>query len=544
MKKIFLTATLLLTLSLGACSSKEEVVETKEKASEENVLRMMEINEISSMDSRTAFDGGSFIAITQVMEGLYNLDEHDAIIPGVATELPEISEDGLTYKINLRKDATWSNGDSVTAHDFVYAWQKVVDPDFGATGSFLLLGTVKNASEINQGKKELDSLGIIAKDDYTLEITLENPVPYFTSMLTFPTLFPLNQKYVESKGDKYAEDSDSLIYNGVFKLADWKGTGQTWTYEKNESYWNKEQTNLDKVAIQVIKDTNLALNLYNNEELDRAVLSGEFATQNKDNPDLVISLDSWSHMLDVNQKKDHPLENKKARQAIAKSIDRDQLTAKILDNGSIPSHGLIPKEFVHNPKTGKDFRDEKPLVNSYNQEEAKKLWQEFLSETNSSEVTLTLLASDQDENKSITEFIQFSLEELFPELTIQIETMPEKNVLERKATGEFDLILNRMGPDFQDPMTFMAQFESTSENNQVHYSSSTYDDLIKESNELATKPEERWEKLVEAEQVLLKDAGVIPVYQSANTALQRPTYDGLIHHLFGPPNYYGKIIMN
>lgn len=543
MKKRFLVALLSLGLLVSACGIKETESNKKEKQSVEKQLNMMEINEISSMDTRKAFDGGSFIAITQVMEGLYNLDEKDQLVPGVATELPQISEDGLTYKISLRKDAYWSNKEQVTADDFVYAWQQIVDPKSGATGAFLLLDVVKNATAINQGEMPVDKLGIQANGKFDLEITLEKPIPYFTSMLTFPTLFPLNQEYVETKGKDYAIDSEHLIYNGVFTLAEWKGSNQTWAYQKNESYWNKEQTNVEKINMQVVKDTNLAVNLYNGKELDRAVLSGEFASQNKDNKDLVISLDSWSHILEINQKENHLFSNLKARQAVAKSIDREQITDKILDNGSIPSVGLVPREFVFNPKTGIDFRDEKEAVNTFNEKEAKQLWNEFINETQTKEVKLSLLASDQDENKKITEFLQYSLESNFPEVKVDIEMIPEKNLLERRETGDFDLILNRVGPDFQDPMTFMGQYISTADNNVTNYRSAEYDKLVEEAGVLANKPMERWEKLVEAENILLKEAGVIPVYQSANTALQRPSYDGLIHHLFGPPNYYGKIML-
>lgn len=543
MKKKWFVVLLSISILLTGCGTNSKSEKKASDITEAKTLQMMEINEISSMDSRKAFDGGSFIAITQVMEGLYNLDEKDQLVPGVATELPTISEDGLVYKIPLREDAYWSNEEQVTADDFVYAWQQIVDPKSGATGAFLLLDVVKNATEINQGKVAVDELGIKAVSKYELEITLEHPVPYFTSMLTFPTLFPLNKNYVEKQGEKYAQDSEHLIYNGVFKLADWKGSNQTWSYEQNNHYWNKEQTNVEKIEMQVIKDTNLAVNLYNSKELDRAVLSGEFASQNKDNPDLVVSLDSWSHILEVNQGKDRILQNKEARQAVAKSIDRKEITERLLNNGSIASHGLVPREFVFNPETKKDFRDEKPLVNEFNQKEGTQIWQKFLSESGTKEVSLTLLASDQDENKHITEFIQFSLEETLPNTKITIEMMPEKNLLERREKGDFDLILNRVGPDFQDPLTFMNQYISTSDSNVASYQNKSYDELLKEAEKLATQPEERWNKLVEAEDLLLKDAGVIPIYQSANTALQRPTYDGLIHHLFGPPNYYGKIKM-
>lgn len=165
--KWIVTATLLTLCVIGfsGCSSKKDAAPQQDHLAKKEI-NMMEINEISSMDSGNALDGGSFIAITQVMEGLYNLDKDDSIIPGVATELPTISEDGLTYTVPLRKEAKWSNGTPVTANDFVYAWQRVVDPLYGSPSAFLL-GDIKNAEAIINGEKKPEELGVKALDDHT-----------------------------------------------------------------------------------------------------------------------------------------------------------------------------------------------------------------------------------------------------------------------------------------------------------------------------------------------------------------------------------------
>lgn len=539
-KKLALMSLLIFSvLSFSACTTKK-ADSPQQNHLDKKEINMMEINEISSMDSGNALDGGSFIAITQVMEGLYNLDKDDSIIPGVATELPTISEDGLTYTVPLRKEATWSNGTPVTANDFVYAWQRVVDPEYGSPSAFLL-GDIKNAQDIIDGKKKPEELGVKALDDQTLEVTLEQPVAYFTSVMTFPTLFPINQDYAEKQGKDYALDADHLIYNGPYQLADWKQGNQTWMYKKNDSYWNKEQSNVKKVNIQVLKDTNTAYNLYQSGELDRAVLSEEYARQEKKNPEYTTQLDSWVHVLELNQKE--ALKNPKIRQAISQAIDREHITKKLLDNDSQPIYGLVPAEFVKNPDSKEDFRSESGDIAKLDTENAKKLWQEGLKESGQQEVTLELLASDQDENKAISEYIQYSLEQNLPGLKVIISMIPEKNLIDRKSQKAYDLLLTRQGPDFQDPTTFMNKYQTGNFDNPSNYSNTAYDQLMAQAKAQATDPAARWQTLIEAEHVLIEDGAVVPLYQSANTALMRPQIKGMIHHLFGPPNYYGKIMI-
>lgn len=547
MRKKLVAFLLVALIIISGCStsSKEQTQasNSQQEQKKENVINMMEINEISSMDPGNALDGGSFIAITQVFEGLYNLDADDKIIPGVATELPDISEDGLTYTVNLRDNAYWSNEEKVTAHDFVYAWQRVVDPEFASPSSFLLTD-IKNASAILAGTLDKSELGVQAVNDYQLEITLEQPVAYFTSVLTFPTLFPQNQAFVEAQKEQYGIDSSHLIYNGPFVLTDWTHSNQTWTYQKNELYWNKQQTNLDKVTIQVIKDTSLAVKLFEAGELDRGVLSGEYARQYKEDDAYTTQLDSWVHTIELNQTKDDTktfFSDVNARKAVGMAIDRKHITQELLGNDSQAIYGLIPAEFVENPETGVDFREENGAVQTYDPEMAQTYWQKALKESGQTELTVSLLASDQDENKTITEYLKYVLEETLPGLTVEISLLPENNLLTRKQDHEYDLLLTRQGPDFQDPTTFLNTYQSEAFNNPSNYKSQSYDDALALAKSLSAEPTERWQVLLEAETILLDDYGVIPVYQSANSALLRETIHGMIHHLFGPPNYYGKI---
>ncbi|MBP1043923.1 peptide ABC transporter substrate-binding protein [Vagococcus sp. BWB3-3] len=513
----------------------------------QRVVNLMEINEISSMDSANAFDGGSFIAITQVMEGLYNLDEEDQPIPGVAAAEPEVSQDGLTYTVKLRENAKWSDGSTVVADDFVFAWQKVVDPEFGSNSSILISGIIKNAEAIIQGQKKISELGVKAVDDHTLEIQLEQPIPYFQSVLTFPTLFPQKREYVERAGKKYAQDSEHLLYNGPFELAEWDGTGQTWQYLKNLEYWEPTTTNVDKIAVQVVKETDLGVKLYENGELDRAVLSGEFSQQYQQDSAYTSSLDSWVHYLSLNQQKagkETIFLNGNIRKALSLAIDKEHIVTNILKNGSQVLNGYIPAEFVRNPETQLDFRQENGELMVRDQVKARADWQLGMEELGLKEVEVSLVGSDQDENKGISEYLQFVLEEQFPGLTVKIQLMPEKNLLAAKEQGDYDILLTRSGPDYQDPLTFLDSYRTGNWGNSSGYSNQSYDQQLSEADALTTQVAKRWQAMLKAEQILVNDGAMVPLYQSANTALQRESLTGLVHHLFGPPNSYRKLQLN
>lgn len=513
----------------------------------QKVVNLMEINEISSMDSANAFDGGSFIAITQVMEGLYNLDEEDQPVPGVAKSVPQVSEDGLTYTIDLKEEAKWSDGTSVVADDFVFAWQKVVDPAFGSTSSILINGIIKNSADIIEGHKKPTELGIKAIDEQTLEIQLEQPVPYFQSVLTFPTLFPQKREFVTKEGGKYGQDSEHLLYNGAFKLAKWDGTGQTWSYLKNSNYWNSETTNVDEITIQVVKETDLGVKLYERGELDRAVLSGEFSQQYQKDAAYTSALDSWVHYLNLNQQKGEKetiFANENIRKAIALVIDKEHIVKDMLKNGSQVLNGYIPAQFVKNPETHADFRQENGELMVMDQKKGQEYWQVGLEQLGIKEMEVELIGSDQDENKAISEYLQFELAEQLPGLTVRVKLMPEKNLLEAKEQGDYDILLTRSGPDYQDPLTFLDSFRTDNWGNSGSYANSVFDKQLTEADGLTNQVAKRWQVLRQAEQTLVNGGGVVPLYQSANTALQRERVTGLVHHLFGPPNSYTKLQLN
>ncbi|MEW9053699.1 MAG: peptide ABC transporter substrate-binding protein [Neobacillus sp.] len=544
---LLLALSLVLSMFLAACSGgNDEGKDTDnggdtDKPAVEQVLNVLESAEIPGMDSVMAEDVLGFTMIGAVNEGLYRLDPDQNVIPGVADGMPEYNEDNTVLTIKLKQDTKWSNGDSVTAHDFVYAWQRAINPETASPyGPYFMMGKIANASEIYAGEAEVSSLGIKALDDYTLEITLVRALPYIDSFITFPLFYPQNQKFVEAQGADYAKNAEHLLYNGPFKMTKWDGPQATeWVLEKNETYWNEKDVSLTKINFNVSKDPQASANAFSAGEADITPKLAQAAilSQYEGSEDLLRYQEPsvfWIKMNETNP----ALANAKIRKAIAIAIDKEALVEDVLANGSIPANFIVPKGFTF--LDGKDFRDSAGSYLESNKEEAKKLWEEGLAEIGQTEVKFTYVGQDTETSKTTDAFIKNQLETTLTGLTLDVQAVPFGIKIERENKLDYDLLFGGWGPDYADPMTFMDLWVTDGEQNNMKYGNPEFDALIKAaSEELSAKPEERWQALIDAEEILLEqDAALAPMYQRSVNLLINPKVDGFVHHAFGPDYSY------
>lgn len=521
------------SLLLVGCGNQTEPKTEKGAGSKQEIAIVVE-NELSTLDSALASDTYGITVLNNVMEGLYRLDKNNQLVVAGASELPVISEDLLTYQIALNKEAKWSDDTPVTAADYVYAWQKAVDPETGSEYSYLF-DSVLNASEISAGKKKVEELGIKAVEDYRLEITLGQATPYFESLLAFPTFFPQKQEFVAKEGAEYAKTSDNLLYNGPFVLEEFDGAGTdtTWDYVKNNRYWDTKKVKLDKIANQVIKEPGTSVKLFEAGELDDLPLSGEFAQQYKGN-DAFVSIDkagttylSYDHLEGL-------FANAKARKAISLVLNREEIIENILADGSIVPKGLVPSGMSFAPGSNKDFADETTNFIKTDVEEAKKLWQEAIDETKTSDLTLELLSYDVDSIRKLAEAIQFAIEDNLKGVKVNVSIVPVSVAVEKGRNTEFDLFLFGWGADYADPSSFLDLMKTDSPYNYGKYSNQAYDELIeKASTTNVTDPEKRWANFVEAENLLMSETAVNPIFQKAESRLRNPQLKGIISHSVG-----------
>ena len=520
---------------LAACGGdKEESATTTGNG--EQVLNLIESAELPTMDSVLATDAVSFNVMNNVNEGLYRQGPDGELVLGMAAEEPAVSEDGLTYTFKIREDATWSNGDPVTANDFVYAWTRLVTPETAAEYSYMIDGVVVNATAILQGEMEPSELGITAVDDKTLEIQLEKAVPYFESLTTLSMFFPQNEAYVTEQGEAYASDSDHVLYNGPFVLDEWDGTGLSWVMNKNEDYWDAETVELDTVNIDVIKETSTALNLYDTGSIDRMILSGEYVQTQQGNPDLKTQPTSTVAYLKFNQERageQTALANENIRKAIAMAFDKQAYVDTILQNGSIPANGLVPESLAVDPSTGEDYREQNGDLLSFDKEQAQEYWEKGLQELGVDSLTLEILSDDTENAKKSIEFLQGQLTQNLPGLEITLRNVPFKVRLDANSNQDYDIQLALWGADYADPINFLELFQSENGNNKSGYNNADYDELIESAQTNVTDLESRWQDMLDAEKVLMDDAGIAPIYQRAYAVLEKDYVQDFTTYLVG-----------
>ncbi|KXX97682.1 peptide ABC transporter substrate-binding protein [Bacillus paranthracis] len=525
-KSHLMVMALVISLLLTACNNKENKSDAESK---KQVLNVTVSEEIPSLDTAKTMDGTSAHVMQNIFEGLYVLDDQDQPIPAVAKSFKR-SEDGKKYTFDLRKDAKWSNGDNVTAHDFMFAWKRAITPETASQYASMLF-YVKNAKEINKGTMPLDELGVTVINDYKLEVELEQPIPYFLQLLALPIYLPQHESFLKEQGKNYALEPSNLLYNGPFILEKWKHE-QEFQLKKNATYWDQKKVKLDEINFQIVKDTMTAVNLYEAGNLDRVPINSQFVDKYKGDKELHMSSEPAIAMLRFNEK-NNALANKKVRQSISLALNKEDFVAHFINNGAKPASGLVPAGHI-NEETGKDFRKENGNLSSYDLQNAKKIWKEAKKELGVEQVNFELLTFEQDNAKRMAEYIKGDLEKNLQGLTIQIKQQPFKQKLQLEQTGDYDITMANWGPDYKDPISYLELFTTGNQNNKMNYSNRHYDELIKKAkSDLVLDQKKRWEALQEAERILLGDAAVAPLYQMGSAYVQKDYVRGIEKHQFG-----------
>ena len=539
-----------LTFSLTACgggtkdSKAEGNNESVEDTSTSGTPLKVQIDaEVASMDPQIATDGISFEVLAAVTEGLYSLSDDGSAVEAIADKV-EKSEDGLTYTVTL-KDTKWSNGTPVTAKDFVFAWRRLVDPATASEYSFIAgIAGIKNADAIVNGEMTPDQLGITAKDDKTLVIELDTPVPFFESLMAFPSFFPVNEEFYNKCGDKFATTVDTILCNGAFKVASYEPAATTINLEKNTNYWDADKVQLSGIQYQVIKDSQQTMLSYQNGDLDVATLSGEQVEQFQSDPEFKNIMSGYLWYIASN-KKVAGLDNENLRKALALSYDKEAIVKNILKDGSIKADFLVPTLLATGPD-GKDFRDGTDTYLSTDKAKALEYYYKAKTELGKDSFEYTMLIDDAESAQNVAQFIQAEIQTNLPGMKINIETLPKKNRLERLRADDFELGLTRWGPDYADPMTYLDMWITGSPNNYGAWSNTEYDSLIQSAKkgELALDSEKRWEALKKAEKMVMDEAVICPVYQQGNAVMIKKNVSGIEFHSVGINRVYKNTTKN
>lgn len=526
---------LVLVTVLAACGKHNSQSSGNGKYASSQVLNLSYPSSLDSIDISNMSGYGS---TGNIFESLYRLGKNGSITPGLAKST-KVSKDGKTYTFTIR-NAKWSDGSKITAQDFVYSWKRTVTPATKSQYAYLFSG-VKNADEIVAGKKSPSTLGVKAQGEHTFIVTLDKPITYFKKLMTYPLFGPISEKAVKKWGSKYATKAQYMLYSGPFKLTGWTGTNNSWQFVKNNQYWDKKAVHLQKINYTVNESTTTTLNLFQEKKLDLTQLASEQVKNMKSSSNYTTYPYSITAFLvynfqDSNATIKKALNNAKIRQAISLSINCKTLVKNVIGDASTVSKTFVPQDLVKDAKTGKDFADESTVKNStsYNKALAQKLWKQGLKETGIKKLSIQLLASNDEPNKPISQYLKSALEKNLDGLTVNLSNIPSKVASSRAQSGDFDLYLSGWGADFNDPISHLQIMTNNSGYNYGKYNSSTYNALVnKAQNQDANDTSARWQDMINAEKTIMKDQGITPLYQTVYSYLQNPKVKGIIHNTAG-----------
>jgi oligopeptide transport system substrate-binding protein len=521
-----LVLSLLVTLAAGCGSEKkppapEPPKEPPKPQVQGKFIRHNHGQEPETIDPtlNTTVDGGTIILA--VFEGLTKLDLNDNPIPGVA-EKWDISPDKTKYTFHLRKDAKWSDGKPVTAKDFYYSWKRALDPKTAAEYSYMLF-YIKNAEEFytdEKGKVKFEDVGIKVKDDYTLEVQLKAPTPFWLKITAFPTLMPLREDIVSKNPEKWTMSPDTYIGNGPFKLVEWK-TKDMMKFVKNDNYWNKDAIKIDGVIKTFIAEASTMLAGFEANELDviDTVPLDEIPRLQKESKEFYILPQIGTYYYCFNVKK-APFNNLKVRKAFALALDKEDIVYKVRKSGT-PATAFVPPG-VPDAEPGSDFRKVGgPFFPTKAQpEEAKKLLAEAGYPDGKGLPPITFIYNTNEEHKKIAEAALEMWKKNLGITNITITNQDWAVFVNTRQKGDFQIARHGWLSDYNDPMSFIDLFTTGNGNNDAQWSNKEFDKLIQKAR-LAANEKERMEILHKAEKLFLDDVIMIPLFHyTENTMIK------------------------
>ena len=493
--------------------------------------------EILSLDISKNTDQYSALAIGNSSSNLLRVDKNGNPKPDLAKSV-EVSEDGLTYTATLRDGLKWSDGSALTADDFVYTWQRMVDPKTASEYSYLAVEShLENADKINSGEiTDLNQLGVKA-DGNKVTFTLTSPCPQFKYYLAFSNFMPQKKAFVEKEGDKYATTSKNQLYSGPYTIKGWNGSDGSFTLVKNRYYWDAKHVKTKKVNLQAIKKADTAVQMYKNGELDTANISATSSIYkaNKANKDAVAVPEARMSYIVYNETGSvAPLANEKIRQALNLATDRKGIVEAAIDTGSKPATAL-PTPGLAKLTDGTDLSKYVEPGYKYDEKEAAKLFKEGLSELGTNSVKLTVTAdSDDAVTKAAVDYIKQSWEEALPGLKIEEKFVTFKQRLEDTKNQNFEVALVAWGGDYPEGSTFYGLFSSNSAYNYGKVSSPEFDAAYNKALTTdALDTDAAAEDYKAAEKALYDGAHYNPIYFRSTKWLQNPDIKGLVRNSTG-----------
>lgn len=509
----------LIAISSTISHAANSILENGQELADVQTFTYRLLDEIPTLDPQLNEDSEGFDVLRDLFEGLFNQDSRGNLEPGVAKQF-RASDSNQTFIFELREDARWSNGDPVTAHDFVYSWRRAVNP---ATASpyawYVELATVENAAAIIAGDEMPEKLGVRALDDFTLEVRLEQPLPYFPEMTTYATFFPVHRATVETHGIQWTKP-ENMVSNGAYVLTE-HAPNEFHSRERNPLYWNNKATVIEKVIGRVVNDENQALTRYFADELDyTGIPTGQYPNLKEEYPDEATSvpvLCTYYYAINHTDSGNPALKDVRIRKALSYALDRDLIVSQVLKGGQYPAYN-----FTHRATAGFETPeiDYAKMQQSELDSEARKLM-EAAGYGPGNALRLKLIYNTSESHKQIATVVsQLWKQKLGVE--IELENFEWKTYLDIRRTQQFDIARSAWCGDYNEASTFLDLMTSASTSNSGRFSNAEVDRLMKESKTLSD-PQENYTKV---ELILADEMALIPIYHYTSVFMLKPQVKG------------------
>ena len=473
----------------------------------------MEPTGLNTLTSTYAIE---FSLFKHMYENLVTLDDDDNTVPGAA-ESWDYDEDTLTYTFHLRKDGVWTNGDPVTAKDFEFAWSQALNPDVASDYAYFLY-FIKNAEKYFNGEVTWDEVGVKVVDDYTLEVTMEQPTPYALFLFSFGTLAPINQRFYEAVGaDLYSTEAQYFCTNGPFALTEWSHNDKI-VMQKNDAWHGAADVEVEEIDWKIITDANAALSSFLAGDLDMVGLgTGELIKQATAAGATIQSYTDGTSFYIYFNNNDQYLSNVNLRRALFNAIDEQKEIDTVWQNDNEPMTSFTAPGVSATDGTSFASKVGELYAPSRDQEKAKEYLATALSELGCTvdDLSAHLSIDCGDSPTSIAEasFYQEQWRQVLG-IEVAVNSMITKQGSQNRKTGNYVMSITGWGPDYNDPNTFLDMWVTDGGNNQTGFSNERYDELI----DLAAKEtdlEKRESYFIECEQIIADQLPIGPAFWRA-----------------------------
>ena len=448
-----------------------------------------------------------------LFEGLTRLDEHEQPQPAAAKSW-DISPDGTEYTFHLRDNLLWNDGTPLTAHDFEYAWKRVLDPQTASENAYMMY-PLNNGEAFFKQEVSADQVGVKALDDKTLYVKLKAPITYFLNLTAFHAYYPVPRHIVEKDPEIWAAN-DKIISNGPFILTHWIHSNQL-QFVKNDKYWDKDKVKLENMQWPISESQSTRVSMVESGQANITV-EPPISEQERLTKEGLFKMSPYlgSYYYSFNTQK-APFDNPLVRKAFSMAVDREKLVNNVIKGGKEPAYAWVPPG-LNNPITKQDFRREGGNLVEYNPQKARELLSEAGYPNGEGLPPITILYNTNEMHKAVAEVIQAMWKE---NLNVNVELLNQESkvYLDARNTGNFQVARASWIGDYADPMTFMDVY--LDENNDGQYHNPLYNDLVRKAQN-TNNQEIRMQAMHEAEKILMDDAVVLPIYYTTQPYIAQP----------------------